>query len=416
MKKRYYLFICLIALFILGFVLHNPNKEKTSALPEKPAITDKYDPVDEIKPLLSPFDSIVEQNFESSGTVGAAVVITYKGKIALIKCYGVRKEGSADSVDAHTIFRLASVSKSVTGVLASIMDDEGIIKLDDKVVDYLPDFQLKNPEYTKELRVKNLLSQTSGVIPHAYDLMVEDKKPLDEIIPYLKEADVTDAPGKIYTYQNVVYSVYEPIVEAKMHKNFQEIISEKVFQPFGMNDASISFQAFKKNANKAYPHSCVNKRQYRTIPLNDRYYNTAPAAGVNASISDLGNLLAGLSGHHPDIFPPHANQTVFTPQIHTPLKRIYFRSWGNDITDKSYAIGWRIVNYRGHKVAYHGGYVKGYKAEIALCNDEDIGIAILTNSPNNQTSHCIPTFLNMFFDYNTYIAEEANNKEDLTKG
>jgi len=368
-------------------------------------------PADDLEQILSPFDSIISCDFEKSGSIGTAIVVTYKGRIAYMKCLGTRKEGENAPVDQHTVFRLASVSKSVTGVLATILDTEGSVSLEDKVVDYLPDFALKNPQYTEQLRIKNLLSQSTGVVPHAYDLMVEDQWPLEKIIPYLKDAAITAAPGQVYTYQNVLYSVYEPIIESKLHQDFQELMSEKVFKPFGMNDASLNFEAFYENSNKAYPHTPISRTRYCCLPLNDRYYNTAPAAGVNASITDLGNLLIGLS-HKPDIFPPQARQKAFTPQIHTPLKHRYFSSWGNDVHNKSYGIGWRIVDYKGQRIAYHGGYVKGYKAEIALCDEEDIGIAILSNSPNNISSKWIPTLFNMYFESPSYtLANKA--EEDL---
>ena len=407
MKQKIFLVTCLLAILVFGFVLHNPAGESPEiTLSEVDSLEFHYNPVSELSTLLAPFDSIVEQNFKASGTVGAAVVVTYKGRVVLTKCFGVRKEGEEAAIDAHTIFRLASVSKSVTGVLAGIMDDEDIVSLDDKVLDYLPEFKLKNPDYTSLLTVRNLLSQTSGVVPHAYDLMVEDKVPLDKIMTYLNEAAITGAPGTIYTYQNVVYSMYGPIVEAKTHKDFRVLMQEKVFIPFGMSDASLTFQSFKEETNKAYPHTCVATSRYRSIPLNDRYYNTAPAAGVNASISDMGQLLAGLSQSGSELLSPYANQRIFTPQISTPVKRKYFRNWGKDLSDISYAIGWRMVNYRGHQVAYHGGYVKGYKAEIALCKDNDIGIAILSNSPNSASSKCIPTFLDMCFDKHDHLMAE----------
>lgn len=420
MKHKVYLIGSLLIIFILGFTLHKPHNDLDETAPiEQDSLEILYNPADEISALLTPFDSIVEQNFEASGTIGAAVVITYKGQVVLTKCFGVRKKGETDSIDAHTIFRLASVSKSVTGVLAGIMDDEDIVNFDDRVIDFLPEFQLKNPDYTQQLTVKNLLSQTSGIVPHAYDLMVEDKVPLDKIIARLDEAALTAAPGEIYTYQNVVYSMYEPIIEAKTQKSFKDLMTEKIFMPFGMNDASLTFESFMDETNKAYPHTRVGTRRYSNIPLNDRYYNTAPAAGVNASISDMGQLLQALSGHHTELVSVDANKNIFTPLINTPVKRKYFRNWGQDISDICYGIGWRIVNYRGRSVAYHGGYVKGYKAEIALCNNDDIGIAVLSNSPNSSSSKCIPTFLDMYFDHSDFVLVEekvqtTNNEIEAT--
>ncbi len=398
MRRKLYFVIVIITLIVLAFQLQSSVKPE-SKIPDTKSITKEYNPINEIKTILPRFDSLLEQNLETSNTVGAAAVISYKGKIAFLKCYGHRKAGEKDTVNKNTIFRLASVSKTITGVLAGILNDENIINLDDKVIDYLPDFELKNPKNTRQLTVRNLLSHTSGLIPHSFDLMVEDKIPLNKIIARLKEVDDIALPGQIYGYQNVVYSIYSPVVKAKTQESFQQVMKEKVFVPFGMNDASLSYEAFRNNSNKAYPHRNCGNNHYRPLPLNDRYYITAPAAGVNASISDLGNFLATLTNQNSEIFTPEIQKTIFTPQIKTPLKRVYFRSWGNGIKSKSYAIGWRMVDYKGHQVAYHGGYVTGYKAEIAVCEKENIGIAILSNSPNRETAKNIPVFLNMLFKY-----------------
>jgi len=413
MKKKYYFLLVIVAMAVFAFTLKSfvqtpIEKEIVEVVAEEP----QYNPVIEIESTLTQFDSILDDNLKQSGTVGAAAVITYKGKIALIKCYGVCKAGEKSAINKNTVFRLASVSKSITGVLAGILDDEHIIDLDDKVIDYLPDFKLKSPESTQQLTVRNLLSHTSGLIPHAYDLMVEDHVPLDKIIERLDEVDITAPPGKLYGYQNVLYSIYDPITQSKTHKSFNAVIDEKVFTPFGMNDASTSFEAFKNNKNKAYPHYNRGHNHFSPLRLNDRYYNTTPAAGINASISDLGQLLIVLTDENSDVISESARETIFTPQVKSPLKRTYFRSWGREIQSKQYSIGWRIVDYKGRKVAYHGGYVLGYKAEIALCEEEEIGIALLTNSPTSSSAQNIPAFLNMLFAEKDKLALEKKSKND----
>jgi len=50
-------------------------------------------------------------------------------------------------------------------------------------------------------------------------------------------------------------------------------------------------------------------------------------------------------------------------------------------------------------VAYHGGYVNGYKAEIALCENENVGIVFLTNSPNSMATKTVPEFLGKLFEF-----------------
>jgi len=411
LRKKYYFILIIVALIVVALKLQafiNPAEIATEPV-TKSVETLKPSHLNEIENIITEYDSILSSEIKKSGVVGAAVVITYKNEIALLRCFGVQKKGEKSAINKHTIFRLASVSKTVTGVLAGILDDEDLVDLDEKVVTYLPEFQLKNSESTNNITVRNLLSHTSGLIPHAYDLMVEDHVPLKKIMARLSEVDIAAPPGKLYGYQNVVYSIYDPIVSAETHKSFNSLLNEKVFIPFGMSDASTGYDAFKNDDNKAYPHFNQGNNRYKPMRLNDRYYNTTPAAGVNASISDLGQFLITLTDEDSKCLSEEARETVFTPQVKSLLKRMYFRSW-DKVQSKQYAIGWRIVNYKGRKVAYHGGFVSGYKAEIALCEKEDIGIAILTNSPNNSTSKTIPTFLNMLFEYKDNLAT-ANSSQ-----
>ncbi len=407
MKKRKYILIPLAIIIVAIAILFQAITGKFQA--DKNILEEVFnvDYSKEIEEVLVRFDSIYNKNIAESGAVGGAVVITYKGQIVKMKCFGVKKAGENNPVDENTIFRLASVSKTVTGVLAGILASEGTINLDDKVVDYLPGFKLKIPESTNGVTVRNLLSHTSGLIAHAFDIMVEDQVPLDQIIQRLNEVEIVAPPGLVYAYQNVMFSLFDPVVAAQTKKSFQEIISNKVFKPFGMKNASADFESFEKNENKAFPHQKTEKG-YSAIRLNNRYYITAPAAGINASISDMGQFLIAVSAKDDNLLSNGAREIIFTPQIETPLRRTYYRNW-DKIESKQYAIGWRIVNYKNHKVANHGGYVSGYQSEIAVCEEEELGIAILTNSPNSYFSEGVPAFLSLFFDYKNKLKQENYN-------
>jgi beta-lactamase class C len=200
-------------------------------------------------------------------------------------------------------------------------------------------------------------------------------------------------PGQLYGYQNVMFSLFDPIVEGKTGKDYGDVLKEKLFVPFGMNDACTGFESFRNDDNKALPHAGTTP-----IKLNDRYYNTIPAAGINASISDMKNFLLTLLNDTSKVINSHVEEMIFTPQIQTDLSRGYFSQW-NKVDSKEYGIGWRIVGYKGRKVAYHGGFVRGYRAEIALCKDEQVGIVYLSNSPSTIAARSVPEFINRLFDF-----------------
>lgn len=395
MTKSNYFFAIASVIIAIAIYYHqsNANAEYVSEEEEEVFVVEKVNT--KMDSLIFKYDDFLSHKIDSFGSVGAAVVITYKGEIAFMKCYGVKETGGIDSIDRNTIFRLASVSKTITGVLAGILSEEKIINLDDKVIEYLPGFKLKDSLNTYDLTIREILSHTSGLVPHAYDNLVEAQVPFSIIMDSLYRVNISGEPGQLYGYQNVVFSLYDTISAAKTSKNFNELLQEKVFTPFGMTNASAGFIPFSGNDNKAYPH-LKYRGNYKELQLNDRYYNTNPAAGINASISDMGQFLISLSANDSKVLNKNVPKEVFTPQVVSPLRWNYLRKWGK-VESKHYALGWRIIGYNGRQIAYHGGYVQGYQAEIALCLEEDLGIAFLTNSPNGVGSLSVPGFLDMYF-------------------
>jgi beta-lactamase class C len=215
-------------------------------------------------------------------------------------------------------------------------------------------------------------------------------------------------PGQVYAYQNVMFSLIDTIVACKTGKSYCDILKEKVFVPFDMNDASTGFEAFRTNENKALPHSGAT-----TIKLNDRYYTTTAAAGINASISDMKNFLLTLLGNSNSAVNKNVEEMIFTPYVQTKLSSGYFSKW-EKVDSKAYGIGWRIVDYKGRQIAYHGGYVKGYRAEIAVCKNEQVGIVYLSNSPSTISAQSVPEFLNRLFAFKDQqkITQNINSLEN----
>lgn len=348
--------------------------------------------------LIFNFEQKVSLEIDSSNTVGSALALVINGEVRILKCFGEKVKGSGDPVDRNTIFRLASVSKPITGALAGILDDEEILPLNSRIIDYLPNFRLKDSINTYDLNVENILSHTSGLVPHAYDNLVEAGVDFREIMDSLHRVNISAPPGRLYSYQNVAFSLYDTLLEAKTSNSFEKTMKKNIFQPFGMRDASVGMKAFMDNDNKALPHTSSGV-QYRVNNKNEGYFITQPAAGVNASISDMSRFMLAMLGHNPSAIDSSTISKVLQPRVVSPLRWNYLRKW-NHVESKHYALGWRIIGAYGTRVAYHGGYIRGYRAEVAICPDEDIGIAYLSNSPNGVGSGIIPLFLDMYFDLN----------------
>ena len=110
------------------------------------------------------------------------------------------------------------------------------------------------------------------------------------------------------------------------------------------------------------------------------YYRVPPAAGVNASISDMAQWLIAQTGHRPDVLPAPLLATLHAPLVATPGE-MRGSSWRRErLNSAGYALGWRVYDYAGHRVVFHGGAVQGYRGVIAMMPERDLGVVILWNS------------------------------------
>ena len=357
-------------------------------------------------PSLLPFRNFIgymTQELDSSQTVGAAFTMVQGGEVAYTHSYGETRVGSGAMVDQHTLFRLASVSKGFAGALACMLEQEGVFSLEEKVADHYPGFSLKDSLSTADLTIRHLLSHTSGLVPYAFDNLVEAGEGLHDIVERLHEVNISAPPGELYGYQNVLFSMFDPISRRATGSPYQVLVDEMIFKPLGMKDASMGMVQWDSSLNMACPHVRTSKG-YVSLNPHKGYYNVLPAAGVNASISDMEKWLLALLGYAPGAFPESVTRALTEPVIYTPLKYRYTRYW-QPFRERYYSLGWRIYLYRGRKIVYHGGYIRGYRAEIGFCPEEDIGFAFLQNSPNSLASKVAPRFFDYYFDHMDSLEE-----------
>lgn len=389
--------IGLMVLFIRGM----SSIETTGSLSEKAKEKVTVDGDGPVKmPALPPvreFVAYMDRELDSSHTVGAAYTVVHGGEVEYTRTFGERKKGEGQAVDDHTLFRLASVSKGFAGALACLLEYEGTLSLDEKVVDHYPGFRLKDSINTSHMTIRHLLSHTTGLVPYAFDNLVEAGEELNHIVDRLHEVNISGPPGALYGYQNVTFSMWDPIARRATGTPYQVLLEEMIFKPLGMKDASVGPVEKSPGLNMAFPH-LLGREGYIALDPHRGYYNVLPAAGVNASISDMEQWLMALLGHRPDAFPDSVRQVLAEPVIYTPLKYRYTRYW-QPFRERYYSLGWRIYQYRGRKIIYHGGYIRGYRAEIGFCPEEDVGIAFLQNSPNSLASKVVPRFFDLYFDH-----------------
>lgn len=346
-----------------------------------------------IRSALTHFHLFIESTLDMWDVPGAAVTIVRNDTVVFLRGYGVCRLGHSEPVDEHTVFRTASVSKGFASALTGLIVEEGMLAWEDPVIDYLPDFRLEDSLHARSLTIEHLLSHSSGLMPHAYDDLLEANVPYKKILDDLHKVPILCVPGQCYGYQNILYSLIGDVLETVTGESYESLLHQRVFEPLDMDDASVGWVAYTTTENRVIPHK---RRNYRYTPTQDKkaYYSVAPAAGVNASISDMAQWLRAMMGGCKSTLSRELIIQLTAPQIRTrqELRRFH---WNGKLTDAYYGLGWRIFHYDGHTVIHHSGGIEGYMAEVSFIPEENIGIAVLFNAmPYDFFS---PTFFDIYF-------------------
>ncbi len=392
-------------ILILCFVgCTTSNTAETTVLEEKEK--SNVNEEDSLSFFLSHYDKFFATNFNVSECPGAAVVIVKDSTVVYKKGFGVKEIHTQDSVNVNTVFRLASLSKGVTAVLAGNLVDHNELQWSQNIKKSVKGFDLKDREQASRLEVSHLLSHTTGLYKYTYSKLINRGLSIDQIVRNFKRKGVVSREGVEYEYQNAMFSVIERMMQNNTQKSFEELLRERIFLPAGMQNASSTFSAIKNNNNVALPHSYNHySKKYKLDKLHKNYYNVAAAGGVNASISDMGEYLKLLLGNKPDIISKNSLSDIFNPIICTSSKDTYVNLW-DGVTDSYYAMGWRILDYRGRRVIYHGGNVNQYKTQLLIDPENKIGICVLFNAPNPFNGPAMPTFLNYYDFYKEIIGKK----------
>ena len=350
-----------------------------------------------VLPLAQGFDVAAFENMATALTVGQrvpglAMAIVQNGRVLSARGYGVTDVTDPQIIDSHTVFRLASLSKAFAGTMTGLLVNDGSLRWDSKVTDYVPSFHLSDPAATQRVTVADLLSHRVGLKSHnAFDRDIEANGEYYGVSQKLASAPLNCAPGQCYAYQNVAFSLIGDVVFAATGSFYDQAVDRRIFKPLGMNDASIGLTGIESSSRWARPH-VRSRNGWVSLRPKPTYYRLPPAAGVNASASDMAQWLIAQTGHRPDVLPAPLLATLHAPIISTPGE---MRSgWRRErIHSASYALGWRVFDYAGQQVVFHAGAVQGYRGLVALVPGRDLGIAIMWNSDSGLPSGMLPTIL-----------------------
>ncbi|HAU03230.1 MULTISPECIES: serine hydrolase domain-containing protein [Pseudoalteromonas] len=345
--------------------------------------------------FVADYNKHLTRKLKSKGIPGGSLAIVNIGHDDFINGIGRTKIEKGRKVDKHTRFRLASVSKTFAGSLTAKLAAQGEFNIDDPISKFIPAFS--NTAYKDDLKIYHILSHSSGLVPNAYDNLIESRMSYPDIVERLLTVEPICKPSECYGYQNVMFSLIDSVIYQSTQMDYSHWISEYIFAPLKMVDASVGFEGMVKDNNYAHPHVRGRKRWY-TSRLKKNYYKVPAAAGVNASANDMAIWLNAQLGQYPDVLPLEALIKQTRPYTHTK-KETRRRVWRSHVKDAYYGLGWRVYNYDDEVLYYHSGWVQGYRSDIVVFPHLNIGFSLVLNAETGLINELTTEFINRVLKY-----------------
>src|SRR5690606_20305514 len=211
------------------------------ATPAATPVTDGPDAAWRVAAAVDQIPALAQGYIDRTGLPGVGVGVVFQDQVIFAGGFGEREVGTGNTVDAETVFQLASVSKPLSStVIASIVGD-GEVSWDTRMVDIDPSFALSDPWVTANVTIADLFSHRSGLADHAGDLLEDLGGNREEILHRLRYLEPEYPFRAGYAYTNFGLTAAAVAAAGAVGQSFEDLADDVLFGPLGMNDSSFRF-------------------------------------------------------------------------------------------------------------------------------------------------------------------------------
>lgn len=358
----------IVAAIFLSQMLGCQSKENKTSL---------TGPLNDIQKIDSLFMSQHQQDLFHGG-----VVITHKSKILYENYLGLANRSWNIPVEKDVKFDIASVNKSMIAALTLKAVEDGLLKLDDKLVNLLSDFSYDG-RFNHEINLHHLLSHSSGLPDYegvTENLQMNDflnfkrlRFTNEEYVNFISNIEPVGKPDEQFYYSNFAYHLVAIIIEKTYAKPFGEVLKENLTGPLGLNNTvsesinEITIPRLAQGYNYQEASGQWNQNPFIDLSLGRRIFSTAADLNRWARVMDN---------------PGYLNAASLQLMQQNHLAQIS--------KSVSYGYGWVVFDKENKSekgdlgitkpYIIHGGKTDGYKAMLININKGEYVISFLSNA------------------------------------
>jgi len=335
---------------------------------------------DIVEARLKGFDSYMEQVMKDWNAPGIGVGIVMGDKLVFAKGYGFRDYGKKLPYTITTTQPIASNSKLFTAVAVGLLVEDGKLRWDEPIKQFVPTIRFYNDELDRSVTIRDMLSHRTGVTRHD-SMWYKSTFTRRELWDRLRYLEPTAPIRTKFLYNNLMFTAAGQVIEELSGKTWEQFVQQRIFDPLSMSRSTLTIEDNIKGPEPAVPYS---ERRDSTELYKQPYYTAevaiAPAGAINSNVQDLSRwVIALLNKGKVDgkqVIPEAVLRETMAPSLGLPNSALESRGWGENL-NSYYGMGRTVSSYRGHLLALHGGDLPGFHSQISIMPNDSIGVIVL---------------------------------------
>jgi CubicO group peptidase (beta-lactamase class C family) len=356
---------------------------------EKPTAQDTPYVTDE---LLAEFEAASKSELAYYHIPGAAVAIIEDGQVVYAEGFGYRNLETSEPFTTKTLFRIASITKSMTSMMVATLVDNDMLDWDTPVIDIYPDFQAPTPELTERITVRDLMNMNTGIEAPGANMFYWGDWTVGDLFAAIASMPVVGKYHKYLSYNNELYSAVGYIAAMAAGReptmaDYAALMQERVFDPIGMEDAIITDDTSLLGDNYAasYEYMLTGDRDSPTpVPiLFARDGVVAPAGGAWVNLDDMMRYLVtqmngGVTPEGVRVVSEANLAETWIPKLGGYGMGWQSGAWGYipELSTVGWESGQHVVGIPGRQ---HGGGFDGFRTGMVVYPDMNVGLIIFAN-------------------------------------
>ncbi|HEX6140991.1 MAG TPA: serine hydrolase domain-containing protein [Candidatus Limnocylindria bacterium] len=336
-------------------------------------------------------------------SVGLAIGLVRAGQPPVFVNHGLADVAAGTPVSEDTVFRIGSITKTMTAIAIMQLWERGLVDLDAPANDYLRSVRLipAHPRH-RPATLRQLMTHTAGV-PEVLRPLDIFKPLFGEITPagrpmptvaklYRGGLHLSAEPGTRFIYTDHGFTTLAQLVEDVSGEPFDRYLRSHVFEPLGMTHTDlVRSERVREGLASGY---VMTSRGPRAV--DDYEVVTAGGGGVYSTMRDMARYAAALMGHganeHGSVLEPASLRIMYEPH-YQPDRRVPGLGLAFDRHDAG-----------GHLVIGHGGIVPGFDSHVLVAPSDGVAVIGLTNG-SVRAMLWLPAELGRMLDRELGVAE-----------